>query len=437
MNTVSIINDLQVIAAMFESEFENFPGTDIVRKIRREAFNKFLELGFPLKNNEEYKYSSTEKLFKDELCWLSSIKNTSKIDYQAYRDKNKDTNHIFLLNGELVAEESELNETSEECIVCDLKTAAVKYPALFEMHYGTNVIEFNDAFAQLNLAMASKGIFIYIAANADIKKPIQINNICDSSNYDVIHTHHLIVADSFSSANIIETFNSSDTSKKYLLNTLAEVKVGENASINYYKLQIENEFAVQINTTQVTQLQHSHFDTNVVTLGGKWLRNNLNIVLKGINCESHLNGLQVLTKQQHVDNHTLVDHQMPHCQSNQLYKGILNDKSTGVFNGKIFVRKDAQKTNAYQSSKNMLLSDDAVMNTKPQLEIYADDVKCSHGSSTGQLDENALFYLRARGLSPDSAKALLMYAYAVDVIQTIKIESYRNYLDGLIEKCFE
>jgi Fe-S cluster assembly protein SufD len=167
------------------------------------------------------------------------------------------------------------------------------------------------------------------------------------------------------------------------------------------------------------------------------MRNNLNIVLNGTHCTSHLNGLQLLSKQQHLDNHTLVDHQMPHCESNQLYKGILNDKSTGVFNGKIFVRKDAQKTNAYQSSKNMLLSDDATMNTKPQLEIYADDVKCSHGSSTGQIDENAVFYLRARGISPDSAKSLLMYAFAIDVIQTIKIESYRNYLDSLIEKHFQ
>jgi Fe-S cluster assembly protein SufD len=285
--------------------------------------------------------------------------------------------------------------------------------------------------------MSRKGLFIYIAQKVSLKKPIQINNICSSSKYQIFNTHHVIIANSFSNSSIIETYSSIDNSKEYILNSLAEVIVYENASINYYKLQNEDQIASQINTTQVNQFQNSHFDTNTVTLGGKWLRNNLNIVLKGSNSESHLNGLQILKKNQHVDNHTLVDHQMPHCESNQLYKGILNDKSNGVFNGKIFVRKDAQKTNAYQSSKNMLLSDDATMNTKPQLEIYADDVKCSHGSSTGQIDPSALFYLRARGLSPESAKSLLMYAFAVDVIQTIKVESYKNYLEGLIEKCFE
>jgi Fe-S cluster assembly protein SufD len=194
---------------------------------------------------------------------------------------------------------------------------------------------------------------------------------------------------------------------------------------------------VHINATQVLQEQNSYFDTNTITIGSAWLRNNLNIKLNGLHCETHLNGLQILSGQQHVDNHTLVDHQMPHCNSNQLYKGILKDKGTGVFNGKIFVRRDAQKTNAYQSSKNMLMSDDAAMNTKPQLEIYADDVKCSHGSSTGQIDKNALFYLRSRALSEDKARTLLLHAFAIEVIQKINIPSYRSYIENIIEQRFE
>mgnify|MGYP000944325056 FL=1 len=348
-----------------------------------------------------------------------------------------EASHIFLVNGQLIKQESDLNINEDGFIICDIITAAKEHSALFEKFYGAQIKEFNDAFAQLNTAIAANGLFIYIEPNRSIQKPIQINNICNSLTNQVFHTHHIIVVEKFSNVSIVETFCSAIKSEAYLLNTVSEVVVGENAFVNYYKLQSENEMAFQINSTQVDQQKNSHFDTNTVTLGGKWIRNNLNIVLNGTQCVSHLNGLQILNKQQHVDNHTLVDHQMPHCESNQLYKGILNDKSTGVFNGKIFVRKDAQKTNAYQSSKNMLLSDDATMNTKPQLEIYADDVKCSHGSSTGQIDENAVFYLRARGLSPDSAKSLLMNAFAIDVIQTIKIESYKNYLSSLIEKCFE
>jgi len=437
MNTVIIPNNLESITEVFESEFQNLIGSDHIKAIRKKAFSQFQNLGFPSKSNEEYKYSGTEKLFKEDLHWVNSNQQNQSINFEAYRKNNAEANHVFLVNGKLNSDESDLKKLQEGFIVCDLKHAAAKHPELFEKYFGSNVSNFNDAFAQLNLAMANQGLFIYVAQNTKISKPIQINNIVSTSTYSILQTHHIIVAENFAEMSIVETYNSLNDTEAYFLNTLAEVSIGENAAVNYYKLQNEHELAVQINTTQVVQNQHSHFDTNTVTLGGKWLRNNLNIILNGIQCESHLNGLQILKKQQHVDNHSLVDHQMPHCQSSQLYKGILKDKSTGVFNGKIFVRKDAQKTNAYQSSKNMLLSNDATMNTKPQLEIYADDVKCSHGSSTGQIDENALFYLQSRGLSPDSAKALLMYAFAVDVIHTIKIESYKNYLNSLIEACFE
>jgi Fe-S cluster assembly protein SufD len=437
MNTVSIPNELHIITDVFESTFDQLPGGRTVKSSRREAFDKFMKLGFPSKSNEEYKYSTTEKLFKDDFNWTTFEINNQPIDYASYRKNNLEASHIFLVNGQLIKQESELNINEDGFIICDIITAAKEHSALFEKFYAAQIKEFNDAFAQLNTAIAANGLFIYIEPNRSIQKPIQINNICNSLTNQVFHTHHIIVAEKFSNVSIVETFSTASKSEAYLLNTVSEVVVGENAFVNYYKLQSENDKAVQINSTQVGQQQNSHFDTNTVTLGGKWIRNNLNIVLNGTQCVSHLNGLQILNKQQHVDNHTLVDHQMPHCESNQLYKGILNDKSTGVFNGKIFVRKDAQKTNAYQSSKNMLLSDDATMNTKPQLEIYADDVKCSHGSSTGQIDENAVFYLRARGLSPESAKSLLMNAFAIDVIQTIKIESYKNYLSGLIEECFE
>ncbi len=191
-----------------------------------------------------------------------------------------------------------------------------------------------------------------------------------------------------------------------------------------------------MNTLQVHQELNSNFNTHTFSLSGAVLRNNLNIALGAENCESHLFGLYLPKNNQLVDNHTLVDHRMPHCYSNELYKGIMSDSSTGVFNGKIYVRQDAQKTNAFQSNKNILLSDDATINTKPQLEIYADDVKCSHGTSTGKIDEEAMFYLRARGIGEESAKKLLMQAFADEVLDMIKIPALKEHIHSLVAARF-
>ena len=228
-----------------------------------------------------------------------------------------------------------------------------------------------------------------------------------------------------------------EAQKHIVVNSLAEVFAGENSKLQFYRIQNDCKNISQASTIYSRLEKNSHFDTNTISLGNDFVRNNLNIALEEENCETHLNGLFVVKGNEFIDNHTAVRHNKPNCQSNQLYKGILDEKSTGIFNGKIFVERDAQKTNAYQSSKNILLSDDATINTKPELEIYADDVKCSHGSSTGKLDEDAMFYLRARGLSEDSARRLLLYAFANDVLNTIKIDSVKTYLEELVNKKLE
>ncbi|MFM8950148.1 MAG: Fe-S cluster assembly protein SufD, partial [Bacteroidota bacterium] len=215
---------------------------------------------------------------------------------------------------------------------------------------------------------------------------------------------------------------------------VTEVVVKRNGNVTWVKAQLENELTSQISFTQVEQEQDSRFSSTVVTTGGHLVRNNLHIRLNGTNCNSYMYGLYLLSGEQLCDNHTLVDHAMPHCESNELYKGVLGGKSTGVFNGKIFVRQDAQKTNAYQSNKNILLSDDAQMNTKPQLEIFADDVKCSHGTTTGQLDDEALFYLRARGIGEQSARTLLNIAFAADVLDHIEMETLKQNLQSIAEE---
>jgi Fe-S cluster assembly protein SufD len=202
--------------------------------------------------------------------------------------------------------------------------------------------------------------------------------------------------------------------------------------MQYYKVQDESQKAYHIGTTQVYQADNSHFYSATVTLNGNFIRNNLNIVLNGQHAEAFMYGLYMPNGRQHIDNHTLVDHAMPNSYSSELYKGILDDNSTGVFNGKIFVRPDAQKTNAYQSCKNVVLSSGASMNTKPQLEIFADDVKCSHGTTTGQLNDEALFYMRSRGIPKDEARSLLLYAFSQDVLSQIKIQPIREYLERVV-----
>jgi Fe-S cluster assembly protein SufD len=215
---------------------------------------------------------------------------------------------------------------------------------------------------------------------------------------------------------------------------VSEKLVDENAKLTCYTFQNEGELSYSVNTNQVNVNRYANYCNTTFTLSGEMVRNNHNVELAAQNCEAHLNGLFITNGNQLVDNHTLIDHQMPNCESNELYKGIAKDKSIGVFNGKIFVRKDAQKTNAYQSSKNILLSNDATINTKPQLEIYADDVKCSHGTSTGKVDEEALFYLKARGIGDESARKLLLQAFAQELIDKIEIESLKERVLQLFEK---
>ena len=219
-------------------------------------------------------------------------------------------------------------------------------------------------------------------------------------------------------------------------NSVAEFFLSTNAQIEYNKLQNKSGESYQIATEQVYQEANSNFTINTITLDGTLVRNNLNIEVHAEGCETNLNSIYLGKGSNHIDNHTIVDHLKPNCNSNEVYKGILDDNSVGVFNGKVFVRPDAQKTNAFQQNNNILLTDDAVINSKPELEIYADDVKCSHGSTTGQIDDEALFYLQARGISKKSAMNLMIAAFVKDALESISIESFKNYIDQKLDKHF-
>jgi Fe-S cluster assembly protein SufD len=292
----------------------------------------------------------------------------------------------------------------------------------------------NELFNSMNTLYAIDGMSIDIEENTVIEEPIQFIHILTGKN-TVANLRNFIRIGKFAKAEIMHSYFAVDAENSFA-NIITEINVSENAHLTVNKLQCEAEGNFHISTEQIDQAKDSTFTINTLTLDGTFVRNNLNISVNGINATTNLNGAYILNNQQHVDNHTCVDHKAPHCNSNELYKGVIDDKATAVFNGKVFVRKDAQKINAFQSNANVLLSDSSTVNSKPELEIYADDVKCSHGSTTGQLDEEAVFYLRARGISEISARNLMVEAFIGQVLEKIENETLLKYTKEKLNQRF-
>jgi Fe-S cluster assembly protein SufD len=404
-------------------------------QLRDNAMESFHKQGIPTRKHEEYKYTRVDLMLKGEFNF-STNKNCSDEQIEPLKFL-KDAYVVVIENSVFVEGLSNLQQLPEGLTICSLVDAEKSNSPVFEKHYGQYADINADPFIALNTAMTKDGVFIHIAKNAIIEKPIHVIHVSTSSENTIIHPRNLIVIDENAQAKIIESFETVATTAKTVSNALTEIVVDKHAIVDHYQIQDKKELGYLVNTTQVIQQRQSVFSTHTFTLSGSLVRNNLTLVLDDEHIESHLNGLYLTDGNQVVDNHTVVDHRKPNCNSNELYKGIIEGKSTATFNGKIFVRKDAQKTNAFQSNKNILLSQAGTINTKPQLEIYADDVKCSHGSTTGKLDEVKIFYLRARGISIANAKKLLMHAFASEVVNTIKIEALREYVEGKISKTFE
>jgi Fe-S cluster assembly protein SufD len=420
------------LIAEFESSKNSLFG-DL--KLREQAIESFSKQGIPNRKHEEYKYINVDQVLKAEFSFAPGKVLTAKQTEHAKFLKDAIT--IVVQNGVFIENLSDSNKLPKGLIISSLAEAAKKHSAIFEKHYSKYMDVNADPFAALNTALVKDGVFIHIAKNAEIETPIHVLYISSSTQNTIIHPRTLIVIEENARVKIVESYQTVDSSAKTFSNAVTEITIGNNAVVDHYKIQDESDQGYLLNTTQTYQNKKSVFTTNTFTLSGSLVRNNLTMVLDDEYIESHLNGLYLTNGNQAVDNHTLVDHRKPNCNSNELYKGIVEDKSSATFNGKIYVRKDAQKTNAFQSNKNILLSDDGTINTKPQLEIYADDVKCSHGTSTGKLDEDKIFYLRARGLSESSAKKLLMHAFASEVVDLIKIEALRTYVEDKISKRFE
>jgi Fe-S cluster assembly protein SufD len=404
-----------------------------VHQIRQQALERFDKLGFPTIRHEEWKYSNVKNLV-NQAFEFNAVSNFSAKDLEEMPIPNLEGNILYFINGIYNAELSVIVSPDSELQILTFAEAAKTQPELVEQYFNKYSDYQDNAFTALNTAFAKNGVFVHVPDNKVVEQPIILRFISDARTLNVAsQPRNLIVVGEHSEVQIAEAYRSLGENASFT-NAVTEFVIGEEANVHYYKVQNESDKSYHIGTTSVLQAGKSVFTANTVTANGGFVRNNLNIKIDGEYAEANMFGLYIPNGKQHIDNHTAVDHAKPNSNSNELYKGILKGKSTGVFNGKIFVRQDAQKTNAFQSCKNVLLSEDATMNTKPQLEIWADDVKCSHGTTTGQLNDDALFYMQARGISKDTARALLTLAFAQDVIDKFEIVAIKEYLQVLIEE---
>lgn len=391
--------------------------------VRESAKASFLQLGLPSVKTEEYKHTPvTRALEKNFNFSVTQNPKASVQRIQDYEITDLDAYVVVILNGEF--SESLSTISGNEVIIEKLNEHKEQLATYADFK--------SDALVAWNTAAWQGGVYIHVADNKIISKPIIIYNIHDASAAEVkTFTRNLIVVGKNSEATVIEKFDSIGSHPNFS-NIVTEATVAENAGLNLYSIQADHGNRYQFGQTTTWQANHSRVNTYTFTLDGKFVRNNLQLQLDGEGCESHMYGLYLLHGETLADNHTVVDHRKPNSFSNELYKGVLEGNSKGVFNGKIYVRPDAQKTNAFQSNRNILLSEKATINTKPQLEIWADDVKCSHGCTTGQLDEEALFYLRSRGIEKNTARAMMLYAFAAEVLENIPNEKLKAFIDAMI-----
>jgi Fe-S cluster assembly protein SufD len=381
--------------------------------------------GIPTAKNEEYKYCNVDAIFRKEFKQVGN-KTVQPSQLPSFEGGM----NVYIVNGRFHS----VAGTAKGITLSSLETAAGSsaHAALVKEQLAACARPSSDAFTALNTAYCQDGLFIHIARNSTIGQPVYIHHITRATEAAFINPRTLIIAETGSECTVVDFYHAAEGSNYFSTHT-SEIVVKENAKLKHLRVQAENENAWSVNTIEVVQAADSQYDAATFIFGGSLVRNNHHVRLLGKNIESHLNGLVIGRNSRLTDNHTLIDHATPNCNSNELYKGVAYDKSSIVFNGKIMVRRDAQKTNAYQSSKNILMSDDATVNTKPQLEIYADDVKCSHGTSTGKVDEEALFYLKARGIGDASARKLLLQAFAQELIDKVEIPALQERILNLFE----
>ena len=415
--------------AHYQSCFNNLVGTDELLSLRQKAIEHFADAGFPTTKDEEWAFTNIAPLTRVdfELAKPAHPPTAITLATSFYSELE-----LVFINGHFAPNRSSLTKLPAGVRVerlCD---------ELANPYLGQAATTEGEAFTALNTAFVQDGAFVYLPSGVVVEQPIHLRFISYSPDHDhnaITHPRILVVAEANAQATIVESYNHYNhyDQVEYLTNSVSEFFVGPNAVLDHYRVQLESAAAFHIASTHVREERAAQFRSTAITLGGRLTRHHIHTALAGEGVDSTLNGLYIEDGAQHVDNHTLIEHAQPHCQSHEFYKGILGGRATGVFRGKIHVHQAAQKTDAYQANQNLLLSETAQINTKPQLEIYADDVKCSHGATIGQLDEDALFYLRSRGIGHQEAVRVLTRAFAGEVLDRVRVPALKDQLDQLVD----
>lgn len=421
-------------AARFEELERSIPENQAwLTPIRRAAFLRFSELGFPTVRDEDWRFTSLAPIVQTDFRPAPDTRSAVRLDSLApFLVPGLTCTRLVFVNGRFAPKLSAIGALPKGLTVSSLGQAMAEDRPSLESYLARYADFHQDAFLALNTAFMQDGGFISIPRGVVLEEPIHLLYV--STELDapsVTYPRNLIVSGEDSQATILEDYVSLGGGVAFS-NAVTEMVVGQNSVMSHYLIERENVQSFNVSTLRMEQGRSSNVTSHSVLLGGALVRNNIHPVLAGEGCECVINGLFVPRGRQHMDNYMKVEHASPHGASRQFYKGILDGQARGVFHGRIIVHKDAQKTDAKQTNMNLLLSEDAQIDTKPQLEIYADDVKCTHGATIGQIDEEAIFYLRSRGIAEASAKALLLFAFAGESLQRMKIEPLRKYLEGLV-----
>jgi len=434
---LKIADTTSIFTNLFETHkkeiFASSP--DFINELRVEAIRAFNKLKFPDKKDERYRYTHLEEHFNKDFIHVFRPKGIEfEMDDIFKCDVPElDTEVILVLNGFYFDPYKALTRLPNGIVYGSLSVASREYPDLFREHYSRYAGSGKDPVIALNTALSQDGVFLYVPKNQVCEKALQIIHLALSDQPQMINHRNLFILEENAQANIL-ICDHTLSKHSFLTNSVTEIFAGVNSVFDITRVQNEHNDATQVTNTHIRQMSHSKVSSNYVTLHGGLIRNNLDVSLDGLHADNQSLGLYLADRTQHIDNFVTINHNSPDCTSNQLYKGILDDHSTAAFTGRINVWRDAQKTAAYQKNNNLLLADTAKMYTRPQLEIYADDVKCSHGATVGQLNNDALFYLRSRGIPEKESRHLLMSAFAFEVLSLIKIPVLKDRITGLVEK---
>jgi Fe-S cluster assembly protein SufD len=438
MEKLQRIIDIQNKAvSLFENEFDNFTQYDSQRvaEQRKEAIEIFKTQGFPTQALESWRNTKLANNLNYNFQFQTKSPNSDVDIDKVFQCEipHYDTHLNMNYNGWHLAKDTNLTKLDNGVVMGSVAVARKEMPELFEKHYGKYANIEQDGLVAMNTALAQDGVFIYIPDNVEVDKTIQIVNLINHPDHVFLQLRNLVVLGRNAKATLLQCDDSLNHEAGFI-NSVTEVFLDDGAKLDHYKLQNINDHSALINTIYFHQSKDSSLSTNSITLNGGLIRNDSYVALTGRGGSADVYGVYLMDKEQHVDNQVHVDHQVPDCYSNELFKGIIDDNASAAFNGYVHVHRDAQRTQAFQNNKNIALTDKAVINTKPFLEIYADDVKCSHGATIGQLDDDALFYIKSRGISEYNSKLLLMYAFAAEVVNTIKIEPLKVRVDDLVKK---